>query len=298
MSILICDVGPRDGLQMESITLPVARRIQLCTDLADAGLRRIEAVSFVSPTRVPTMAGSEDVFRGLPVRDTTFAALVLNQKGFDRAIAAGVRQIHYALPVTDAYADRNQGTTVAKGVALARSLAEQSRATGVRFVATLSAAFGCPFEGRIGASTIETIAEQMLTGGPSELCLADSIGVGVPTQVTDLVRRLLALGAPVVGCHFHNTRNTGLANVVAAIDAGATVLDASIGGVGGCPFAPKATGNIATEDLVYLLEEMGIDTGVDLDLLISIARRLGDDLGHEMPGMVSRAGGFPTPLAH
>jgi len=241
------------------------------------------------------MAGAEQVFSALPKSGrTAYAGLVLNQHGFERALAAGVREVHYALPVTDEYARRNQGTTVAEGINLARSLARQSRALGIYFVVTLSAAFGCPFEGPVAASRVDSIAEAMLADPPDEFCLADSIGVGVPTQVTDRVRRLLALGVQTVGCHFHNTRNTGLANAVAALEAGATVLDASIGGAGGCPFAPNATGNIATEDLVYLLEGMGVETGIDLDRLIEIARWLGGHLGHEMPGMVSRAGRFPA----
>ena len=294
MSLLICDVGPRDGLQNESTILDPPVRAELSERLAGAGLSRVEAVSFVNPALVPPMAGAEEVM-GLVKRKpgTVYSGLVLNEKGYDRARAAGVDAINYALPVTDTFARRNQNTTVADAIATGRRLVARARADGLPITLTLSVAFGCPFEGPVAPARVFEVVGQALETAPDEVVVADTIGVGVPRQAKELVSGLVRLGVRRAGAHFHNTRNTGLANALAALEAGAEVLDASVGGAGGCPFAPRATGNIATEDLVYLLEGQGVRTGIDLDALIEIAGWLGNQLGRELPGMVSRAGRFP-----
>ncbi|MEY2535717.1 MAG: (R)-citramalyl-CoA lyase [bacterium] len=292
MHLTICDVGPRDGLQNEAKTLPPAVRAELCDRLAAAGVPRVEAVSFVNPRRVPQMAGAEEVLEGIDRRPrTVYAGLVLNERGYERAVAAAVDEIHYAFPVTDEFCSRNQSSTVADAVDLGARMAARAREDAVRFTVTLAVSFGCPFEGRVEAERVLEVARRVAAAGPDEIVLADTIGVGVPSQVEVLVGGVAALGLPV-GCHFHNTRNTGFANAVAAVDAGATLLDASLGGTGGCPFAPRATGNIATEDLVYLLHGMGHDTGVDLDALIGHAGWLADQLGKELPGQLHKAGTF------
>lgn len=296
MRVTIVEVGPRDGLQNEPTILAPAVRAELCDRLAAAGLPRIEAASFVNPTRVPQMAGAEAVLGALQRRPgTVYAGLVLNERGYDRARAAGVEEIHYAFPVTDTFGLRNQNATVADAVALAGRLVARARADGLRITVTLSVAFGCPFEGRVDPARVLQIAEQVQAAGPDEIVLADTIGVGVPRQVRELVAGVRALGA-TVGCHFHDTRNTGVANALAAVEAGATILDAAVGGTGGCPFAPRATGNVATEDLVYLLHGMGYETGIDLSALIACAEWLAARLGKALPGRVYRAGGF-APVA-
>ena len=292
MFVRIVDVGPRDGLQNEDKILPPEVRAELCDKLAAAGLRRIEAASFVNPKRVPQMAGAEEVLKGLK-RDpeVTYAGLVLNEKGYERAIEAGVDEVRYAFPVTETFAKRNQNTTVPDAEALAARLVERARLDGVRVSITLSAAFGDAFEGRVETGRVLEIAARVAEAKPDGIGLADTIGVGVPSQVRVLVGSLLEHSA-TVGCHFHDTRNTGMANAVAAVEAGATVLDASVGGTGGCPFAPKATGNIATEDLVYLLHGMGHETGINLDAMIEAAGWLSERLGKELPGQVHKAGNF------
>ena len=292
MRVEIVDVGPRDGLQNEDKTLSPEVRAELCDRLAAAGLPRVEAASFVNPKRVPQMAGAEEVMDGLNRRGgTVYAGLVLNERGYERAVEAGVDEVRYAFPVTETFAKRNQNTTVEDATALAGRLVERARLDGVRVSITLSAAFGDPFEGRVEPEHVLRTAEKVAEAHPDEVVLADTIGVGVPTQVRDLVAGVLGMGLNV-GCHFHDTRNTGMANAVAAVEAGATVLDAAVGGTGGCPFAPQATGNIATEDLVYLLHGMGHETGVDLDALIDVAGWMAERLGKELPGQVYKAGGF------
>jgi (R)-citramalyl-CoA lyase len=290
VTFIVCDVGPRDGLQNEAKTLEPAERAELCDRLAAAGLKRIEAASFVNPKLVPPMAGAEEVMAALHRRPaTTYAGLVLNEKGYERAIAAGVDEVHYALAATDEFGRRNQNATVEQGLQTALALVARSRADRVPVTVTISVAFGCPFEGPVPPERVLGIVERLMAIPPDEVCLADTIGVGVPRQVHELVRGARGLGASV-GAHFHNTRNTGYANAVAALEEGVVSLDASVGGAGGCPFAPKATGNIATEDLVYLLRGMGVETGIDLDALIETSRWLGGKLGKELPGMVARAG--------
>lgn len=292
MRIEIVDVGPRDGLQNEDKILSPEVRAELCDRLAAAGLPRIEAASFVNPKRVPRMAGAEEVLIGIKRSPgTIYAGLVLNERGYERAIEAGVDEVRYAFPVTEMFALRNQNSTVVESAELAVRLVERARLDGVRISITLSVAFGCPFEGKVEPTMVLDLARRIRESAPDEIVLADTIGVGVPTQVRELVEGVASLGV-TTGCHFHDTRNTGIANAVAAIESGATVLDASVGGTGGCPFAPRATGNIATEDLVYLLHGMGYETGIDLKALIEVAVWLAEQLGKELPGRVYKAGDF------
>lgn len=292
MRVEIVDVGPRDGLQNEDITLTPEVRAELCNRIAACGIPRMEAASFVNPRRVPQMAGAEEVLEGLDRRPgTVYAGLVLNEKGYERAVQAGVDEVRYAFPVTETFAARNQNTTVADATALSARLVERARLDGVRVSVTLSTAFGDPFEGRVKPAHVLRIASKVAESQPDEIVLADTIGVGVPSQARELVGGVLEHGV-TVGCHFHDTRHTGIANAVAAVESGATVLDASIGGTGGCPFAPRATGNISTEDLVYTLHGMGHETGIDLDALIEVAAWLAGRLEKELPGRVYKADGF------
>ena len=293
VSVLVCDVGPRDGLQNEASTLEPVVRAELCDRLAAAGLKRIEAASFVNPKLVPQMAAAEEVMAALHRKPgTAYAGLVLNEKGYERAVAAGVDEVHYAFAATDEFGRRNQNATTEEGLKTALALVARARSERMPITVTLSVAFGCPFEGPVPAERVLNIVEHLMAVPADEICLADTIGVGVPSQVKELVGGARRLGA-TVGAHFHNTRNTGYANAVTALEEGVVSLDASVGGAGGCPFAPKATGNIATEDLVYLLRGLGVETGIDLDRLIETSQWLGNQLGKELPGMVARAGDFP-----
>jgi len=296
MRVEIVDVGPRDGLQNEDRSLAPEVRAELCDRLAAAGVPRVEAASFVNPKRVPQMAGAEEVMAAIERRPgTTYAGLVLNERGYERAVQAGVDEVRYAFPVTETFAKRNQNVTVADATELAARLVERARLDGVRVSITLSAAFGDPFEGRVEAGHVLEIAERVAAANPDEIVLADTIGVGVPSQVRELAGGVSGLGV-TTGCHFHDTRNTGIANAFAAVESGATMLDAAVGGTGGCPFAPRATGNIATEDLVYLLHGMGHETGIDLDALIEVAAWMAEQLGKELPGQVYKAGNFELGL--
>jgi hydroxymethylglutaryl-CoA lyase/(R)-citramalyl-CoA lyase len=253
----------------------------------------MEAASFVNPKLVPQMAGAEEVMAALHRKPgTNYAGLVLNEQGYQRALAAGVDEVHYAFSATDEFGRRNQNATTEEGLKTALSLVARARSDRMPITVTLSVAFGSPFEGPVPAERVLRIVERLMAVPPDEICLADTIGVGVPSQVKELLGGARRLGA-TVGAHFHNTRNTGYANAVAALDEGAVSLDASVGGAGGCPFAPKATGNIATEDLVYLLRGLGVETGLDLDALIATSQWLSGQLGKELPGMVARAGDFP-----
>jgi hydroxymethylglutaryl-CoA lyase/(R)-citramalyl-CoA lyase len=293
VALVIGEVGPRDGLQNESRTLEPAVRAELCDRLAAAGLARIEAASFVNPKLVPPMAGAEEVMAALHRKTgVSYAGLVLNEKGYERAVAAGVDEVHYAFAATDEFGRRNQNASIDEGLKTALTLVARARSERVPITVTLSVAFGCPFEGPVPPQRVLEIVEHLMAVPADEICLADTIGVGVPSQVRELVSGARRLGA-TVGAHFHNTRNTGYANAATALEEGVVSLDASVGGAGGCPFAPKATGNIATEDLVYLLRGLGVDTGIDLERLIETSQWLGGQLGKELPGMVARAGDFP-----
>lgn len=292
-AITLCDVAPRDGLQNRAESVEPAVRAELVNRLAATGLPRIEAVSFVSASRVPQMAGAEEVVAGItPQPGVTVAGLVLNEQGYDRLVAAGLPEAHFSFAVSESFNRRNQGAGVEESLAAATSIIGRARQDGISSTVTLSTAFGCPFEGKIDPGRVTDIAARVVAAGPDEVLLADTIGVAVPSQVGALVAHVASLGIPV-GVHLHNTRNTGYANALAALSAGATLLDASLGGIGGCPFAPRATGNIATEDLVYLLEGEGIETGVDLDALLGVAVWLEEILGEELEGQVHRAGPFP-----
>jgi (R)-citramalyl-CoA lyase len=283
--VILCDVGPRDGLQNEPDVLAPTVRAELVNRLAAAGLRRVEAVSFVRDDRVPQMAGAEEVVAGIERREgVEYSGLVLNEQGHERLMATGLDRVNVTLAATDSFSQRNANTSVEESAARAeRILAAADRPVSV----TISVAFGCPFDGDVDPGAVRALAERFRSA--DEIVLADTIGVAGPRQVRGLTEQVAALGG-TVGGHFHNTRNTGYANAVAALEAGATVLDASVGGLGGCPFAPRATGNIATEDLVYLLEGDGVETGVDLDALVSVSVWLEQILGRELPGQVYRAG--------
>ena len=285
MPLTLCDVGPRDGLQNEPETLEPSTRAELVNRLADAGLPRVEAVSFVRADRIPQMAGAEEVVAALEHRDgAELSGLVLNAKGYERFAAAdGLDRVNVTLGATESFNRRNGNASLAEATQrVQRILAEADRPT----TATISVAFGCPFEGGVDPGVVAELAGSLDAG---ELVLADTIGVATPKAVRSLLERVEALGKPV-GFHGHNTRNTGYASALAALEAGATVLDASIGGLGGCPYAPRATGNIATEDLVYLLEGEGFETGIDLDLLVRISQWLEGVLGRTLEGQVYRAG--------
>ena len=293
--IEIIDVGPRDGLQNEQTVLDVATRVEFIRRLVGAGVRRLEAASFVNPKRVPQMADAEEIMAALPAGDgVTYIGLVLNRRGLDRALAAGCREVNYALVASDAFSLKNQGTTIEQAVEVYEDIAATAKAAGVRCSVTISTAFGCPFQGEVPPERVLGLVERCAGTDSFEIGLADTIGCAVPSQVADLFGAAMekAPGARF-RAHFHNTRNTGLANCYAAVEAGVQAIDASVGGIGGCPFAPKATGNVPSEDLVYMLHRMGIETGIDLDRLIAVGHWIGERLGHEVPAMVGKAGVFP-----
>ncbi len=287
MKVTICDVGPRDGLQNEQKPLDPDVRAELVNRLARARVPRIEAVSFVSPDRVPQMAGAEEVVEAIERRDgVEYSGLVLNERGYERFRRTRLDRLHFTLAATESFNRRNASASVDESLETLVRLPKDRPVT-----VSISVAFGCPFEGAVDPDRVRALAERLVDAGADELVFADTIGVAVPRQVRELVRAGATRGARV-GVHFHNTRNTGFANAYAALEAGAAVLDASVGGIGGCPFAPKATGNIATEDLVYMLEGEGVETGIDLDELVSVAEWLETVLGRELPGQVYRAGTF------
>jgi hydroxymethylglutaryl-CoA lyase/(R)-citramalyl-CoA lyase len=295
VKVTVCDVGPRDGLQNEAKHLAPAVRADLVNRLAAAGLPRVEAVSFVNPQLVPQMAGAEEVVAAIEPRDdVVFAGLVLNERGYDRLAATGLREVHYAFAASETFNQRNQNSAVADSLEAGRRIVARAHEDGIRATVTIGVAFGCPFEGRVEPERVLALAE--LLADADEIAFADTVGVAVPRQVKDLLTRARAMLPQPLGVHLHNTRSTGFANAYAALEAGATVLDASVGGIGGCPFAPRATGNIATEDLVYLLSGEGIETGIDLDALIGIAAWLEELLERQLPGQVYRAGTF-APVA-
>ena len=294
--VTICDVGPRDGLQNQPVTLEPGVRAELVDRLAATGIPRIEAVSFVNPKLVPQMADAEEVVAALSRREgVVVAGLALNERGYDRLRDSGLDEVHFALAATDEFNRRNAGATVEEGIAAGERIVERAIVDGIRSTVTIGVAFGCPFEGAVDPGRVAELAARFAAAGTDEIVVADTVGVGVPRQARDLVERLLPLGLPV-GVHLHNTRNNGFANAYAALEAGATVFDASIGGIGGCPFAPRATGNIATEDLVYLFHGEGVETGIDLGALIDVAQWLEAQLGRELEGQVYKAGTF-APVA-
>ncbi|MFO7571743.1 MAG: hydroxymethylglutaryl-CoA lyase [Gaiellaceae bacterium] len=292
-SVRVCEVGPRDGLQNEADVLTPTVRAELVERLVAAGVRDVEVASFVDPRRVPQMAGAEEVASTVRrVEDATYAGLALNERGYERLVACGLDEVRFAFGATESFNRRNQGAAVEESLAAAARIVERAREDGIRSAVTISVAFGCPFEGRVDEEHVVDLARAVAATAPDTLLLADTVGVAAPSAVRRLVGRTLELGVPVGG-HFHDTRSTGYANALAALDAGATVLDSSVGGLGGCPFAPRATGNIATEDLVYLLAEEGVETGIELAALIEVSAWLESVLGRTLEGRVYRAGMFP-----
>lgn len=294
-TIELVEVGPRDGLQNEAVLVPAAQKVELIRRAIAAGARRIEVASFVNPRRVPQMADAEEVVAllGKP-EGVTRIGLVLNERGAQRALACGLDQLGAVAVASDAFGIRNQGQDSAQSLDMARRIMEMGFAAGKTAQTTIAVAFGCPFSGPIDPDRVVTMAERLAAAGATEVALADTIGVAVPAAVGSLVRQVkAAIGDLPVRVHFHNTRNTGIANVWAAVEAGAQVVDASIGGLGGCPFAPGAAGNVASEDVVYLLAHSGITTGMDLAGLIQTAQWLGGVMGKDMPSMLARAGDFP-----
>jgi hydroxymethylglutaryl-CoA lyase/(R)-citramalyl-CoA lyase len=280
VSVTVCDVGPRDGLQNEPERLEPSVRAALVNRLAAARIPRIEAASFVRPDAMPQMAGAEEVVAGIERHDgTEFSGLALNKKGYERLVATGLDRVNFTLAATDTFSKRNANQSMAEARTAAENVVERSQ---LPVTITISVAFGCPFEGRVDPGVVADLAAAFPS---AEIVLADTIGVATPTQVRSLVERTASRGA-----HLHNTRNTGYANALAALEAGATLLDASCGGLGGCPYAPRATGNIATEDLLYLLEGEGMDTGIDIDGVIATSTWLESVLGRRLEGQVYRAG--------
>ena len=292
---VIVEVGPRDGLQNEQRVLSVEAKVDLINRIVGAGVHRIEAVSFVSPRLVPQMADAEAVMAAVPrLPSVSYIGLVLNERGLDRALDSGVDEVNVVIVASETFSRRNQSRGIAEMIAVFGRVAERARSRGVFVSATIGAAFGCPFEGEVPTAQVASIAEQATALGAQEIALADTIGVGVPADVRRLVSAVRGGCDLPLRVHLHNTRNTGYANAVAAIEAGVAALDSSVGGIGGCPFAPNATGNIATEDLIYLLQRSGFDPGVDPWAITEAAAVIGGRLDITVPALLGRAGPFPT----
>ncbi len=303
-NIDIVEVGPRDGLQNEQVPFSTEDKLELISQAVAAGARRIEVASFVHPKVVPQMADAEQLVATLPDNSkVTYIGLVVNARGFDRALATrengrGIDEVGCVAVASDTFADRNQGQTSKQSVDISKDIIRRAKTNGMSAQVTLSAAFGCPFEGLIDPARVVRMAQDLAEAEPDEIAIADTIGAAVPAQVSDLFAALRqALPGMKFRGHFHNTRNTGVANAWAAYQAGVRAFDASLAGLGGCPFAPKATGNVATEDLVYMFERSGVSTGLDLKALIGSAHWVGEKLGRQPPAMVSQAGEFPRELA-
>jgi len=293
-TVQLVEVSPRDGLQDEPVRLPTEAKVALIERALGAGVTRVEAVSFVRPDRVPAMADAEEVVAGVSrLPGSRLAGLVLNERGLERALSAGVDEINVVVLVSETFSRANQGMGVEDALSMWARVASEATAAGVGASVMLSAAFGCPYEGVIAPERVRELARRAAGAGAVEIGLADTIGCAVPPEVEVLVRGVAADTGLPVRVHLHNSRNTGFANAVAAVGAGAAALDASIGGIGGCPFAPGATGNVASEDLVHLLDRMGIATGVRLEGLLEASRWLEDALGHPLPGQLVRSGPFP-----
>ena len=304
-AVEVVEVGPRDGLQNEAVVLPTEVKVEFVRRALAAGVRRVEVTSFVHPRLVPQMADAEAVVAGVldhgfpedvAREDVTLIGLVLNRRGLDRALAAGVDEVNVVIAASETFSRRNQNTSVAEMLDAAEDIAAGAAAAGVGCSAVVSTAFGCPFEGEVAPEAVLGVARRCLDAGYPEVALADTIGVGIPAQVRSLaagVRELPGGERVRLRAHFHNTRNTGYANALAAVESGIEVLDASLGGIGGCPFAPNATGNIATEDLQYLLERSGYATGLRLPALADTGTWVAGQLDKEAPALLGRAGVFP-----
>ena len=295
-AIQIVEVGPRDGLQSEPEILSTESKKTFIEMAIDAGIRRLEVASFVHPKRVPQMADAEALIEVLPQRDdVSYIGLIMNERGLDRALTTKIHEIGMVVVSTDTYNKANQGVPSSESVKAWHAISKRAKEGGLKANVMISAAFGCPYEGEVSVERVLDLTKQVLESEPAELGIADSIGVAVPGQVTELLGRVREItGDLPLRCHFHNTRNTGLANAQAAVDAGVTYLDASIGGIGGCPFAPAATGNIPTDDLLYMLDRSGVETGVSLDKIIDASRWLEAELGRGIPALLPKAGMFPT----
>ena len=294
-TVEIIEVSPRDGIQNEAVLLDTDKKLALIRRAVDAGAARIEVTSFVNPKRVPQMADADAVASRLP-RDvpTRFIGLALNRRGFERAVDTRLDEVNFVVVATDTFNRSNQGVATFETVAAWNDIAAEAKGR-IDAGVTIGAAFGCPFEGEVPLSRLMNVVEAVMEAGPHELALADTIGVATPVDVAERVTTIReAYPDTPLRLHLHNTRNTGFANAWAGLQAGVKALDSSFGGVGGCPFAPRATGNIATEDLVYMLERSGVSTGMSLDLAIEAAQWLEKQLGKTVPGLVMKAGGFPA----
>lgn len=294
--ITIVEVGPRDGLQSEPEILSTDSKVTFIKKAIDAGIRRLEVASFVHPKLVPQMADAEALIEKLTQRDdVSYIGLIMNERGLDRALTTRIHEIGMVVVASDTYNRKNQGVGTDESVAAWRAISARAKDNGLRANVMISSAFGCPYEGEVKVERVVELAKQVVEAGPAELGIADSIGVAVPDQVAELLGRVReVIGEIPLRCHFHNTRNTGLANAQAAVVAGVTYLDASIGGIGGCPFAPAATGNIPTDDLLYMLDRSGVVTGISLDKIIAVSQWLEQELGRAVPALLPKAGGFPT----
>ena len=294
--ITIVEVGPRDGLQSEPEILPTESKVTFIEKAIDAGIKRLEVASFVHPKLVPQMADAEALIEALPQHDdVSYIGLIMNERGLDRALATSIHEIGMVVVASDTYNRKNQNVGTDESVAAWHAIGARAKENGLRANVMISSAFGCPYEGKVEVERVVDLAKQVVESEPAELGIADSIGVAVPNQVSDVLGRVReVIGDIPLRCHFHNTRNTGIANAQAAVEAGVTYLDASIGGIGGCPFAPAATGNIPTDDLLYLLDRSGVATGVSLEKIIEASNWLEGELGRGVPALLPKAGGFPT----
>ncbi len=295
-SIEFLEVGPRDGLQNEKTLISTEDKLGLISRAIDAGVRRMEVTSFVNPKKIPQMADADAVCAGLPERDdVTYIGLVMNARGAERALATGrINQLGAVAVATDKFAMANQGQTSEGSIDAAKEIIRMAQAAGITAQVTIAASFGCPFEGLVDEDHVIAMMSKLAAAGPVEIALADTIGVGNPAQVDRMVKRARAvIGDIPIRLHFHNTRGVGLANVWAGVNAGASIIDASLGGLGGCPFAPGAAGNVASEDVVYMLERAGVGTGINLEKMVSASHWLGGVMGKQLPAMVSKASPFP-----
>ena len=293
--ISILEVGPRDGLQSEPEILPTEVKKEFITRTIDAGIKQIEVTSFVHPKKVPQMADAEKLVESLPENDdVTYIGLIMNQRGFERARDCGIDEVGMVIVSTDTYNMKNQNVVTQESIDNWLSIAAEAKSAGIRTSVVIACSFGCPYEGEIDPEHIASIAEQVLKGKPDVLGLADSVGVAVPSQIKKTFSLIKELAPSIpLRTHLHNTRNTGLANAAAAVEAGVSIIDASTGGIGGCPFAPRATGNIPTDDLLYMLDRSGVETGVDLRQVVKTTDWLEEQLGRSVPAMVPKAGIFP-----
>ncbi len=293
--VSLLEVGPRDGLQSEPKILPTDVKRDFIIKTMDAGIKQIEVTSFVHPKKVPQMADAEKLVESLPDRDdVSYIGLIMNQRGFERARDCGIDEVGMVIVSTDTYNMKNQNVVTQESIDNWLRIASDAKSAGIRTNVIIACSFGCPYEGEVDPELIASIAEKVLEGEPNILGLADSVGVAVPNQVKKTFSLIKELAPNIpLRTHLHNTRNTGLANAAAAIEAGVTIIDASTGGIGGCPFAPKATGNIPMDDLLYMLDRSGIETGVNLKQIVSTSEWLEEKLEHSVPAMVPKAGIFP-----